>query len=126
MLGGFLGRSVGRELVGGAEEVFAQAVLRGPEIIQGFRIFGNKGIVGNTFSRNIFLIEAQSKGAVPLRTLINSLEQEALAAGATRLSIVGHAVINRGFLSAAVAQRFGFAFRQINDWTVELTKVLKP
>jgi hypothetical protein len=103
-----------------------QAVLRGPEIVRGFRIFGNKGLVGNTYTRNILLIEAQTKGAVPFRHLLNSFEAEALSAGASRISITGHAVINQGFLSPALAQRFGYTMRLINDETVEFFKVLIP
>jgi hypothetical protein len=107
-----------------ADEVFEQAVLNGPKVVQGSRVFGNKGLVGSTFNRNIILIEAETKGAIPLRSVVNAFEAEAAAAGASRISIVGHAIINAGFLSPAVAQRFGDTFRLINQETVELTKVL--
>jgi RHS repeat-associated protein len=106
-----------------ADEVLEQAVITGPETISGFRIWGNKGLVGSTFNRNILLIEAVVKGRIPLRTLATALEAEASAAGASRLSIVGHAVINRGF-TAAVVRRFGYSFRQINPATIELVKEL--
>lgn len=86
--------------------------------------YGNKGLVGEVFHRNILLIEAEKKGAVPLRALLNSLEAEARAAGAVRLEITGHAVVNAGF-TPAVANRLGYAFRQINPQTIELTKVLR-
>jgi hypothetical protein len=116
----------GSSLLKADEEVFQQALMRDAEVVQGFRIFGNKGLAGNTFNRNIFLIEAERKGAVPLRSLANAFEQEARAAGATRLSIMGHAVINPGFMSPAIAQRFGFVSRPVNDYTIHLTKDLGP
>jgi hypothetical protein len=46
-------------------------------------------------------------------------------AGASRLSIVGHTILNRGFVSAGMAQRFGFVLRIINGSTLELTKALE-
>jgi hypothetical protein len=109
----------------GVSKLLEQSVARGPEVVTGFRIFGNKGLVGNTFNRNIVLIQAKKKGAVPIGALVRAFEAEARAAGATRLSITGHAVINPGF-TPAVAQRFGFTFRQVNEETIELTKVLAP
>jgi len=39
---------------------------------------------------------------------------------------VAHALINPGFLSPGLASRFEFSFRMIDEWTVELTKVLGP
>lgn len=56
--------------------------------------------------------------------MANSLEAEARAAGANQLSIIGHEVINQGFLNPAVAQRYGITFRQINPSTVQLIKPL--
>ncbi|QRK14230.1 hypothetical protein JQX13_53385 [Archangium violaceum] len=109
-----------------AEELLQQAVRRPPEKVSGFRIFGNKGLVGTTFQRNILLIEAEVKGAAPLRELIAAFEAEARAAGATRLSITGHAVVNQGFLKPAIAQRFGFSLRRIGDDAIELVKDLTP
>ena len=107
-----------------AEELLQQSTQRPPERLSGFRIFGNKGLVGSTFQRNILLIEAEAKGAAPLRRLISEFEAEARAAGASRLSITGHAVINQGFLSPALAERFGFQLRRINKDTIELVKEL--
>lgn len=114
----------GGPLLCAADEVFEQAVMTGPETVAGFRIFGNKGLVGDTFQRNVILLEAEAKGVAPLRGLANALEAEARTAGASQLRIVGYAVINRGF-TPAVATRFGFEFRQINAGTIELTKALR-
>jgi hypothetical protein len=109
-----------------AEELLQQATRLPPERLNGFRIFGNKGLVGQTFQRNVLLIEAETKGASSLKKLIEAFEAEARAAGASRLSITGHAVINQGFLNPAIAQRYGFAFRRINNDTIELVKELLP
>ena len=106
-----------------SEEAFERGVLT-PEVVSGFRIVGTKGLVGRTFQRNIAVLEAVEKGGTPLRGLVQALEKEAAGAGATELRIVGHGVINPGFLNPAVAQRFGFTFRRINESTVELVKSL--
>jgi hypothetical protein len=115
-------------LVRGADEAFNSALFqeatRTVENVGGFRLYGNKGLVGDTFTRNVFLVEAETKGAASLRGFVNALEGEARAAGAKQLSIVGHQVINPGFLNPAVAQRFGFTFRQVNETTIQLVKPL--
>jgi hypothetical protein len=108
-----------------AEELLQQATRLPPERLNGYRIFGNKGLVGQTFQRNILLIESEAKGA-SLKQLVVAFEDEARAAGASRLSITGHAVVNQGFLNPAIAQRFGFVFRSINKDTIELVKELLP
>ena len=59
-----------------------------------------------------------------MRGFVSTLEGEARAAGANQLSIVSHQVINPGFLNPAVAQRFGFTFRQVNETTIQLVKPL--
>jgi len=122
---GIVGEGAG-QLLRAEEELLRQAVGRPPEQLSGFRIFGNKGLVGPTFQRNVLLIEEQTKGAVPIRQLVGAMEAEARAAGATRLSITGHAIVNQGFLNPATAMRYGFMFRLINESTVELEKVLTP
>ena len=115
-------------MVRGADEAFSSALFQEAtktvENVGGFKLFGNKGLVGDTFNRNVFLIEAEQKGATSLRAMVNSLEGEARAAGANQLSIIGQEVINPGFLNPAVAQRYGFTFRQINPSTVQLIKAL--
>jgi hypothetical protein len=116
----------GTAIVRQADEVLNQAVARGPELLNGFRIYGNKSLVGNVFNRNILLIEAEQKGAVPLRALANAMEAEAQQAGAGQLRIIGHAVTNEGFFSEAIARRLGYTLLRINDETIELTKVVGP
>jgi hypothetical protein len=107
-----------------AEEVLRQAVTRPAEMLNGFRVFGNKGLVGKIFQRNVLLIEAEKKGAASLRGLVGAMEAEARGAGASQLRIVGHAIVNNGFFSPAIARRFGFAFERINETTIALTKRL--
>jgi RHS repeat-associated protein len=125
-------RSTSTSLVNAQEEIFDAAVFQSStgtaEQIGAYTIFGNKGLVGTTFNRNIFLIEAAkgSKSLSGLRSLAGTLEAEASAAGANQISIVGHAIVNRGFLNPAVAQRMGYTFRQINSETIQLLKTLPP
>jgi hypothetical protein len=107
-----------------ADQLLEHVVVTGPENVRGFRIWGNKGLVGEVFNRNILLIEAEKKGAVPLAALLQAFETEARAAGARRIDITGHAVINPGF-TPGVARRYGYTFRQINKETIELTKELR-
>ena len=56
-----------------AEELLQQATRLPPERINGFRIFGNKGLVGQTFQRNILLIEAEAKRSSILETIDSGL-----------------------------------------------------
>ena len=111
-------------MVVSAEEALRQALYQGPELLTGFRIYGTKGLVGTSFQRNIFLLEAEKKGARSLRKLVQLLEAEARATVAIELRIIGHAVINKGLFNAAIARRFGFQLRLINNETIELLKVL--
>ena len=57
-------------LVVSAEEALRQALYQGPELLIGFRIYGTKGLIGTSFQRNIFLLEAEKKGASSLRELV--------------------------------------------------------
>ena len=113
-----------------AEEVleqaaFAEALGLGPEVVHGFRIYGNKGLVGTSYQRNILLIEAEQVGATSPRALLRAFEAEARAAGASELRIVGHAVVNEKLVNPGLAQRLGYAFRQVDDSTIELVKALE-
>lgn len=55
-----------------------------------------------------------------------SFEKEARDAGAKSLTITGHAIVNKGFLSEAAARRYGFRFVQMSEDTVKLVKELVP
>lgn len=61
---------------------------------------------------------------MPLGGLVKVFEAEARAAGATQLTITGHAIINRGLMSEGLARRYGFTLRQINAESIELTKAI--
>ncbi|WP_426479447.1 hypothetical protein ACP3T3_08410 [Chryseobacterium sp. CBSDS_008] len=88
-----------KAIVNLTEETFSQALMKGAENVGGYTIYGTKGLVGNTFNRNIFLLEASgSKSLSGLRSLVGSMEKEALGAGASKISIYGSSVINKGFL----------------------------
>lgn len=105
-----------KSLVSLTDETFYQSLFNGPENIQGYSIYGTKGIVGNTFNRNIFLLEATGeKGVSGFRQLIGSLETEALKSRADKISIYGAAVINKGFLNPNIAARFGYSFKSYNS-----------
>jgi hypothetical protein len=121
--------SVSTGLVNLTEETFSRAVAQsaffGAEKVAGFRLFGMKGLVGETFNRNVFLLEAEKKGGAALSGLVNSLVEEAKAVGAKELRIVGVAVTNQGLFNPKTAERYGFVYRQINDSTIELIKKLK-
>ncbi len=118
-LGGAVGGVVGKQAANKAivpltEETFNQALYSGAEKIGNYSIYGTKGMVGNTFNRNIFLLEADkgTKGLSNLRNLIGSFESEALNSGADKISIYGSSVINKGFLNPNIASRFGYTFEQ--------------
>jgi RHS repeat-associated protein len=113
-------------LVNLTEETFSQALFTGVENVGGYSIYGTKGLVGSTFNRNIFLLEASgTKSLSRLRSLIGSLEAEALEAGANKISIYGSSVINKGFLNPEIAKRFGYTFEQSGSGVI-LQKTLKP
>ncbi|MBV8326508.1 MAG: RHS repeat-associated core domain-containing protein [Chryseobacterium sp.] len=107
------------------EETFSQALMKGAENVGGYSIYGTKGLVGNTFNRNIFLLEASgSKSLSGLRSLVGNMEKEALGTGANKISIYGSSVINKGFLNPNIAARFGYTFEQLGNGVV-LQKTLK-
>jgi hypothetical protein len=126
---GGIAKGGGGALVRMEDEVFNTALFQDAtktfDNVAGFKIYGNKGMIGDEFTRNIFLIEAEKQGQTPLRTLLNSLEPEARAAGAKSLNIGGDSVINDGFLNPRILQRYGFQFERINEKTVRLWKSLE-
>ena len=103
-------------LVNLTEETFSQALFKGAENVGGYSIYGTKALVGTTFNRNIFLLEATGgKSLSGFRSFVGSLEAEALAAGANKISIYGCSVINKGFLNPNIATRFGYSFEQVGS-----------
>ena len=88
-----------------AEKTFEYAVTHGAETIAGFTVYGIKGLVGKTWVRSIIQIDALKKGGVALTALVRALEAEALAAGATEIRLVGHAIINKTLKDPAFVTR---------------------
>jgi RHS repeat-associated protein len=124
----FAGRKAG-EIVNMTDETFSQALfkesIRQTEKIGGYSIYGTKGMVGDVFNRNIFLIETSSKGFGNFKNMISAMEREAVSAGAKKISIFGSSIINKGFLNPDIARRFGYTFQQSGNGAF-LQKVLKP
>ncbi len=113
------------DVVNLTEETFSQALMKSAENLNGYSIYGTKGLVGDTFNRNIFLIEASNgKSLSGLRTLVTSMEEEAIRGGANKISIFGSSVINKGFLKPQIAERFGYSFEKVGH-SVILQKTLK-
>jgi hypothetical protein len=89
--------------------------------IAGYEVAGTSGLVGSTYNLNIWGISSNGTG-LGLSSLVRNLRAEAAAAGATRISIVGVEIINRGFLklSPAAAARFGLDVKVVNNKTIIL------
>ena len=102
------------------EAAFAAALKDGAWRIAGFDVFGSRGLVGSVYNVNVFLIE--EAGGRSMYALVRALEQQAAMSGAKEISIAGLAVVNKGFFNAAVAQRFGYSFEQINADTIILER----
>ncbi|MBX9585334.1 MAG: DUF4157 domain-containing protein [Gemmataceae bacterium] len=101
------------------------------EMVGKYRITGDKALKGRTFERNIYgifdtTIPNRKKGETtidvrPVMNLARSLIQEAKAAGATELKIIGHAVGNENILEMdRFVQRLGGTFRRTGPRSVEI------
>jgi RHS repeat-associated protein len=116
----------GRQVVNLTEETFMQALFKSIENVGGYSIYGTKGLVGKTFNRNIFLLEATAgKSLSGFRALIGKLESEALKAGANKISIFGSSIVNPGFFNPSIAKRFGYTFEKTSNGVI-FQKMLKP
>ncbi|MEM9077267.1 MAG: RHS repeat-associated core domain-containing protein, partial [Bacteroidota bacterium] len=124
-IGSLFVRSSGtRAIVDMGEETFRQALFSQTEIIGNYSIYGTKGLIEKTFVRNVFLIETDVKSLVAFKSLIRTLETEALEAGANRISIFGSSVIKDAFLNPAVMKRFGYSVQPTNKGVI-LEKTLR-
>lgn len=81
-----------RALVPMSENLFANGTGR---TVAGYEVYGNSGLVGNTYNVNVLGLYAQD-GSQGLRALSSALKAEAQAAGASRISISGNTIINPG------------------------------
>lgn len=102
-----------------AENLFVNDTER---TIAGYNVWGNAGLVGNTYNVNVLGLYAKA-GSQGLGALAGALRAEAAAAGATRISISGNAIINQGLagLSQRAAVRYGFQLTRVNNQTILLT-----
>ncbi|AOM79100.1 hypothetical protein [Pedobacter steynii] len=48
------------------EETFSQALFNGAENVAGYSVWGTKGLVGNTFNRNVFYWKPQEVKVYPV------------------------------------------------------------
>jgi hypothetical protein len=64
-----------------------------------------------------------TEGSQGLGALVGALRAEAVAAGASRISIQGLAIVNEGLagLSARAAARFGLTLERVNANTIILS-----
>ena len=88
--------------------------------IAGYEVAGVFGKVGNTFNANIWGLY-RTKASKGMFSFIKSLEAQAKASGANRISIVGTHIVNPTFYRGS---RLGYNITQINSTTVRLTKLL--
>lgn len=109
----------GRALVPAVDAVYATATER---LVAGYNVWGTAGRVGSTYNVNILGLYA-TEGSQGLGALVAALRAEATAAGASRISIQGLAIINQGLagLSARVAARFGLQLERVNGQTIILS-----
>jgi RHS repeat-associated protein len=134
VLGGFGVGGVGRAaltettaergLVNMSEEIVHQAIFYGEEKVGDYSIEGIKGLVGTTYNRNIFYVGTKNKSLANFRSFVKTLEQEAIDAGANKISIYGSTIRNDGFLNPFVVKRFGYTIENSGSGAF-LQKTLK-
>jgi hypothetical protein len=96
------------------------------EQIGDFRIYGEKGLNGTTFEREILGLKSNEtattpRGVGPLLKLFKSLLAEARAAGATKLRITGRVIHNENILEMGpLVEKYGGTFRRVDATTVEI------
>ncbi|HVX91250.1 MAG TPA: hypothetical protein VHC20_06550 [Candidatus Paceibacterota bacterium] len=109
----------GRALIPAVDAVYAGATER---LVAGYNVWGTAGRVGSTYNVNVLGLYA-TEGSQGLGALVGALRAEAAAAGASRISIQGLAIINEGLagLSARAAARFGLQLERVNGNTIILS-----
>jgi RHS repeat-associated protein len=94
-------------------------------VVAGYNIFGNAGRVGATYNVNVLSLGAttESQG---LYALLGALRAEAVASGATRISISGEWIVNRSLIPflTRVGARFGLQVETVNAETIILSGAL--
>ncbi|PJJ59573.1 RHS repeat-associated protein [Hymenobacter chitinivorans DSM 11115] len=118
-------RRASRALVPMAEETFEQALFKGVEYIGKVEVYGTKGLVGETFNRNIFYLKSAQPSFGGVRSLLGAMEKEAVEAGAKKISIYGASVINSKIINPKLAAALGYTLEESGQGVI-LQKVLKP
>lgn len=114
-----------------SEELFNQVLVMENagirEVVLGFKILGNKALVGSAYIRNIFSLTAIKKGATSPRALLAHFEAEGIANGAETVKVFGHTVVNQGLLSLdpKLLSRLGWELEWVSDGVLMLTKRLR-
>ncbi len=105
-------------LVPMSEAAYSTGTVR---TVVGYEVGGTAGRVGDTYNMNIWGLY-NTESSQGLSSLANALRSEAAASGASRISITGNAVINKGIqnLSPRAAARLGFEVEKVNPTTVIL------
>ncbi|MBL0317861.1 MAG: hypothetical protein IPP74_00910 [Alphaproteobacteria bacterium] len=120
--GGLITSEAGGALVPIGEAAFE---FGSSSVVAGYEVGGTSGMVGSTYTVNIWGLYAteESQG---LAALINSYKAEAIANGATKISISGSSIVNSQIanISSGVAARFGLTIEHINPTTIILTGAL--
>lgn len=141
-------RAVGKALAGVAERLVVRARLwwlgrtvapqalaqmsgtKAAEYFGKYVVYGNKALMGKTMYRNIWFMKNTAKSGVggadlvAFRETVRAIEKEAIEAGADRIVIRGHSVLNQGFMSPKVAKILGYEFKDLGNGIVEATKIL--
>ncbi|MGA2292074.1 DUF4157 domain-containing protein [Bradyrhizobium sp.] len=111
------------------DEPATNPIPRGAEVgepVGDYRIYGEKGLKGKTFEREIWGLKSNQKpttdiGVGPLLKLFKNLMAEARAAGADQLRIVGRVVRNENILKMkGLVEKYGGTFRRVDATTVEI------
>jgi len=105
-----------------AESLYQIGTVRN---VAGYQVWGNVGLVGNTYNVNVLGLYAQ-QGSQGLRALATALRVEAQAAGATQISISGNAIVNPGLarMTPGMAARLGFQIERVNAESIILRGVI--
>ena len=99
-----------------AQAIEASGTVRN---VAGYQVWASAGRVGSTYNVNVLGLYA-TENSQGLRALLGALRSEAVASGATTISISGSAIINPsiGNISEAAVSRFGLSIIRVNPETI--------
>jgi RHS repeat-associated protein len=117
----FSGFFAGAEATGALAAMEATLATDAVRTVAGYQVGGNAGLVRSTYNVNIWGLyrTASSEGSF---AFINALRAEAVAAGASEISIIGAAVRNPVLMNInqGVATRLGLTFTRVDATTIKL------